>query len=131
MPNPLKPDELAMAKRLRHKGVAWAVIAKTLGRSRIYVRRALDVEFRDHRNMLQANWVKKRQTQLGPPAPKPHRQNNPLESQRLYVPADVLADRDRRAEIAPSSVTAALMGDPPIGRSALDQRKPRIVVRNE
>ena len=42
---------------------------------------------------------------------------------RLYVPGDILRDRDRRQNLARCmSLTARLMGDPPPGRSALDNR---------
>jgi hypothetical protein len=37
-------------------------------------------------------------------------------------PREVLADRDRRASQAPRSLTAFLLGDPEVGRSALDRR---------
>ena len=36
--------------------------------------------------------------------------------------ADALAERDHRLSLAPRDLTAALMGDPAIGRSALDRR---------
>lgn len=44
---------------------------------------------------------------------------------RIVIPADVLADRDRRAALEPVSITAAVCGDPPPGRSALDQKRMR------
>lgn len=41
---------------------------------------------------------------------------------KIEVPADVLADRDRRLSLAPRSIIAAIAGDPLPGYSALDQR---------
>jgi len=38
------------------------------------------------------------------------------------IPDEVLRDRDERLKLAPASLTAALMGDPIPGRSALDMR---------
>lgn len=40
---------------------------------------------------------------------------------RMVVPNDVAADAARRA-LAPVTITGFVMGDPPIGFSALDQR---------
>ncbi len=42
---------------------------------------------------------------------------------QLGPPDCVLAERDRRRELEPSSITARLMGDPLPGRSALDRRR--------
>lgn len=40
----------------------------------------------------------------------------------MVVPHDVIAERDRRLSVPPPSLTAACMGDPPPGYSALDKR---------
>ena len=42
---------------------------------------------------------------------------------RLDIPEDVLADRDRRKELSPESITAAQLGDPLPGYSALTKRQ--------
>jgi hypothetical protein len=44
------------------------------------------------------------------------------EPKKLNIPHDVLADRERRLSTPPRSLTAALLGDPLPGRSALDKR---------
>lgn len=46
----------------------------------------------------------------------------PYTTALLIPPAAVIADRDHRINLQPQSVTAALMGDPPAGYSALDRR---------
>lgn len=48
----------------------------------------------------------------------------------IGIPESVLADRDARLAMEPQSITAALMGDPPPGRSALDKRQIRLVRSN-
>lgn len=45
------------------------------------------------------------------------------------VPAEALAERERAASIVPT-IHQALLGDPLPGRSALDKRRPRVVVDN-
>lgn len=46
-----------------------------------------------------------------------------LEAAVIFRPtAEMLADRDRRAVMPCRDLTSILMGDPPIGLSALDQR---------
>lgn len=42
--------------------------------------------------------------------------------ERTIVPAFVLEDRERRYQLAPRDLTAALLGDPLPGLSALEQR---------
>lgn len=41
----------------------------------------------------------------------------------VAVPREALADRDRRMALEHASLTAALLGDPLPGRSALDKRR--------
>lgn len=43
--------------------------------------------------------------------------------QPVSVPADVLAERAQRALLEPRNLTAAILGDPLPGRSALDKRR--------
>lgn len=45
-----------------------------------------------------------------------------IEPPPIKVPEDRIADRDRRRALSPASITAALLGDPLPGRSALDLR---------
>lgn len=136
MPNPLTVDELELAKKLRREGETWAAIGRTLGKRDNTVRAAVSVEFREHRAMLAAAWSRRRRTRpdsmgdigVGPECPRPHNGEPP---ERLHIPPEVLEDRDRRRELDPISITAALLGDPLPGRSALDQRKPHLVVSND
>lgn len=44
-----------------------------------------------------------------------------VQSSSAHIPPDVLDDRDRRADLLPRDLTAALQGDPLPGRSALDR----------
>lgn len=48
----------------------------------------------------------------------------------VTAPDRVLAERERRQALEPRSLTAALLGDPLPGYSALDKRKPHLVVDN-
>jgi IS30 family transposase len=41
---------------------------------------------------------------------------------RIEIPEEVLVDRERRAQLTRRDLTAVLMGDPPIGLSALERR---------
>jgi IS30 family transposase len=41
---------------------------------------------------------------------------------RIEIPDEVLIDRERRAQLSQRDLTAMLMGDPPIGLSALERR---------
>jgi hypothetical protein len=45
-----------------------------------------------------------------------------VSGRQFQVPAPVLADRERRQEIAPRDITASFFGDPLPGYSALDRR---------
>lgn len=46
---------------------------------------------------------------------------DPVFAERVHVPADVMAEATRRS-LAPITITGFVMGDPPIGFSALDRR---------
>lgn len=48
----------------------------------------------------------------------------------MVIPREVLADRERRLSLAPSSLTALLCGDPLPGCSAIDKRLLGLVVSN-
>ncbi len=49
-----------------------------------------------------------------------------ITSFRVEIPSRVAAERDRAMELGPQSITAAMMGDPLPGRSALDRRNLRV-----
>lgn len=46
----------------------------------------------------------------------------PIKTEPVRVPASVLKERDHRLGLIPRDTTAVLMGDPPVGYSALERR---------
>jgi transposase-like protein len=45
-----------------------------------------------------------------------------IKNEDMHIPSHVLADRERRKNLEPASVTAAFFGDPLPGYSALERR---------
>jgi hypothetical protein len=53
-----------------------------------------------------------------------------MPSALFKVPDAVMAERDR-VTLAPLTISQALLGDPPPGRSALDKRRPHLVASHD
>jgi len=113
-------EENQLLDKLRKENRSIEEIAAQLGRtgssveSRIHWL-ALTPEQKVRRN-LHIQDYRERQKYRGPT-----QQANRAEATTKPCPL-VLAERDYRLSLAPRDLTAALMGDPAIGRSALDRR---------
>jgi len=92
-------EEAALALRMLEEGATDAEFRARLGRSKSCVRAKRDRELSAYFRWSAAG-------------------NQPS---RITLSAEVLADRARRA-LAPRSLTAVLMGDPPLFRSALGKK---------
>lgn len=99
------PEEWQEAKRLRMLGKPYWWIAFTLKRATLTVQQKFKREAERLRN-----------PKVGTAASVRHIKRPD------FVPASVLEDRDRRADLPPRDLTAAFFGDPPVGYSALDRR---------
>lgn len=93
------PESLALLKQRMAEGVPVREIARELGRERTIVRGKI--------------WyLQNPGSQPGAGTVFP-----------VVVPESRWADRDRRLAAPPRDLTGALMGDPPLGHSALDRRR--------
>lgn len=92
-------EECARAVAMRNQGMSIGKIADRLGRSFGSAQSQLMYRHEDGTRVATHN-----------PGPAPS------------IPESVLADRDRRMAMYPRDLTAALMGDPPVGYSALERR---------
>jgi hypothetical protein len=94
-------DDETLAGLLRQK-IGVTEIAKRMGRARQVIQRKRDGEYGE-------TYVKYKRV---------------LDDTdfRIEIPEEVLVDRARRAQLTPRDLTAALMGDPPVGLSALERR---------
>lgn len=130
---PPRPDQIAAARHCREMGGSWMDCIALTGLSSHVLRCEIEP---GHRESEQAKSKARRERQAKDRAPKPPRADcapivkpkAPRASRAtghsaasVMVPQDVLFERDR-AILAPRSLTATLLGDPPAGRSALDKR---------
>jgi hypothetical protein len=107
--------EEARAIRRRHR-VPWTRLARSLGVNCTALRRNLDDDFRESRNAEAKRYREKNFRGVYTPGVRTHDERPSPEA---------LADRDRRLNDRPRSLTAMILGDPPPGRSALDRRESR------
>lgn len=112
----LTEEQTALVKDLRAQGMAYHRIAERLNVSLQIVHRILDPGYMARQR---ANWARERQRE---------REANagilrPDLNKAAEPPDYVLAERDCRMSLEPASLTAAILGDPLPGQSALDQRK--------
>lgn len=128
------------AREMRRQNWSWGKIAGYIGVAQGTVRCALDPEYKAKVRSW-ATVTRQKYREKHPPKLKEKRERkkdnlsvspgqltaSAFLSTTISIPESVLLERDRRAQLAPRDLTGALMGDPPIGRSALDQRKPRLV----
>lgn len=98
--------EIDLARTLRREGASWNAVARALGRrSKAGIRKRLDDDYREQINERRRDYMRNRR-----------------------VRGCDVRDVGVRAPISPApasyaDLTAAMMGDPPIGRSALDARR--------
>jgi hypothetical protein len=107
----LTAAQRADVRRRRAAREGWQSIGKSYGVSAECIRRTVDVEYRERRNETFLNLSHARAAGIEPSVPA---------GTKVIVPESVLAERDRRLR-APVSFSAAILGDPPQGYSALDR----------
>lgn len=114
---PLSQIQIEKARSLRSVGHTWDDCGAAVGVSYETIRRHLDPEYRARRNAAAARCGGIRRSGKASAA------NDELHRCTIAhrPPAEVLAERDARA-LAPRSLSALLLGDPPRGYSALDRR---------
>lgn len=137
----LTADKIARAQKMRELDWSWRQIGAYLNVGPDTVRGALDPA---HRVKVKTGRVHSEQIRRALRTQKTRRvrvkanlsvdpgQLTPsvFLSAQISIPDGVLIDRDRRAQLEHESLTAALLGDPLPGRSALDRRGPRVVENN-
>lgn len=138
----LTPTQIELGTALRASGMAWDMVAVKLRTSEFKVRCVLDPGYRERRRSdsakAQKRMQQRREALAGkkgePRYYKPLLEHNPhamfrAEMAPKIVPSQVLAERER-AYGDWLTVNQAILGDPPPGRSALDKRRPHVVVDN-
>lgn len=132
----LTPEQLERAAQMRTRDkITWAKIASQFGVTEYVLRCAVDKGYHMRQRALCSNAKRRRQglPVLERELPGPQFSGPPPVRAKLHIerafraPAEVLAERDRRMALEHASLTAALLGDPLPGRSALDKRKPHLV----
>jgi hypothetical protein len=127
----LTEGEKLRARRLRAAGWSWDAIGEAMCESWVTIRSAVQPEWgeayrakkRRASKKSHDRYKKSRLAERKMPAGAGLKNQQPGKS--LEIPQSVLLDRERRLELAPRDITAALMGDPIPGRSALDRRQSR------
>jgi hypothetical protein len=135
----LTPDRIEDARRLRAEGFSWNQIGLRLDTTPFRLRTALDEHFRRRRNeMSRRNWARREpDDRCGKPGSgNLRRKTPPIPKQRLrascdhvvttfdHVPDEVLREREQHeAALKRRTLTQRLLGDPPEGWRALDQRR--------
>jgi|SRR5581483_8246679 len=114
---PLTAEEVAWAWRMRKEGVFWDVIGAQFQMSGCGIRRRVDPVYQEKRNAASLRCRKAR------PDRAAILDRRGEDDHRICVPDDVLRERDERRAVAPRSLTAAVLGDPLPGYSALDRRQ--------
>lgn len=121
--------------RMHAEGKTWEQIAARLGISAYAARGAVDPAYKQRRAEIVWQARERARERAKRPAQEREREQrksilprrslipqDEIES-RSTIPADVMADRERRMTLAPRSLSAAQFGDPLPGYSALDRRR--------
>ena len=121
------PEQIIEAGRMRAAGMGWDKIACRLCIGVFKLRAAMQpgyLEYKRETNQIARDILRhgftKRRRRLKPQKTGVDPGNKA--SHAIVPPRDVLFDRDVRLTLVPRSLTAALLGDPLPGRSALDKR---------
>lgn len=124
-PNRIKLDVDRILK-MREDQFSWKSIARYFGASMDTVRALVDPVYKSQMARMRRKYEKSRNYRLDH---KPHHMGGDMPSATFRVPESVLAERER-VTLAPLTINQAILGDPPPGRSALDKRRPHVVVDN-
>lgn len=109
-------QQLAEIREMRRLGNPWVHVANRFGHSIDMIRRRCDPEWRERRT-AQINSARKKETsgRITPMDVIGQHTSGPDGSTAIYNPR-------RDGDLMLRDLTAVILGDPPIGRSALDHR---------
>ena len=121
---PMTTGQYLMARRIRaHRpNSTVAYIAESTGATQAQVRKALDAVPRIKGANAPRPTHRRKHLNVGT-GPSGRQDAGICEHAGISVPDTVLQERARRLAQSPRSLTAACMGDPPPGYSALDKRQ--------
>jgi hypothetical protein len=121
---PWSPEESALAVDLHAAGLSGPEIAERLGRHRGTVHAHVQMAIADPKKRADLLARQKAHSERG------HRIQREREAKVLGRPPGsvrvdpmLLQEREQRCALRPRDLTAALMGDPPVGYSALERRE--------
>lgn len=112
----LTPFQLREACKMRARGESWAAIG------RFFHVRPRTVIYALYPERIQAVYENRKRRRRLKKADRSSPDPGNSVRDKILIPREVLFDRDRRMAMAPRNLTAALLGDPLPGRSALDRR---------
>jgi gamma-glutamyl:cysteine ligase YbdK (ATP-grasp superfamily) len=127
----LTPELVDQARQLRANGVGWHTVSKRTGISEYILRVEIEPQFQEHRR---AQWHRNKVTRkeviakraamrarVRPNTKAPH-----VVTAFDRVPDEVMREREmRQAALDRRTLSQTLLGDPPIGWRALDERARR------
>jgi hypothetical protein len=127
----LTPELVDQARQLRANGVGWHTVSKRTGISEYILRVEIEPHFQQHRReqhrrnvVIRKEVIAKRATMRARMRPNMKTPHTVTAFER--VPEEVLRDREMRlAALDRRTLSQTLLGDPPIGWRALDQRTRR------
>jgi hypothetical protein len=130
----LTPELVDQARQLRANGVGWHTVSKRTGISEYILRVEIEPQFQEHRRAQYRRHVvvKKEQAEKRARVHARRRSNTKGKSAAHVVtafdrvPDEVMRERDmRQAALDRRTLSQMLLGDPPIGWRALDERARR------
>jgi hypothetical protein len=127
----LTPELVDQARQLRANGVGWHTVSKRTGISEYILRVEIEPAFQQHRReqhrrnvVIRKEVIAKRAAMRGRMRPNTKAPHTVTAFER--VPDEVLREREmRQAALDRRTLSQTLLGDPPIGWRALDQRARR------
>lgn len=111
-------EDTIRARKLRAQGMIWKAIGQELGFDKETIRRKIDPSYDSDARRASINDASLRR-RAGEPRVMHPRCRGRMSTERYNPTYDPRRDGAREH----ASIDAELMGDPPIGRSALDQRR--------
>jgi hypothetical protein len=126
----LTPELVDQARQLRANGVGWHTVSKRTGISEYILRVEIEPHFQEHRRAQhKKNAVERKQLLAKHIATMRARRRSKTKAKPHVVtafdrvPDEVMRERDmRQAALDRRTLSQMLLGDPPIGWRALDER---------